>query len=398
MGSGFDRFPGRTSESPAPGPIGWGSDPLRSGSGFDRFPGRGAADPAPMPAWRQPVTAEDISRWQQALAAPAQAVPLPALDWTATLPQKPSATVLSDYGPELPPLSSPSGSTLASVVDAAEALTQPLTPLAPPDPANAQRLESAIHQAPAPVDATAADAAVTGTAARRLRPGSPVRLRHPRAPYSAAPAAVAAQPWFDRILGMADLGIGGAAKTGLDKLSAAAGARGMTNLASGLAGAGKVAAVAAPALAYGAALLPVATGAIEGYQQAGGGGAMIQGGTAGAGALVGGLLGSVVAGPGIGTVIGAGIGSALGSAGGGMLTKGAIGAVDAAQGGDRGLVGMIGNALDPILDSTYEKEQKEFLRMENSPIMVRLRDEQRKREMDLRHQQTQQILLQAYAS
>jgi hypothetical protein len=299
------------------------------------------------------------------------------------------------------------------VAEAATLLTAAHTPAASPNLPNVRNLEAAMGQ-------SGLESSNLGLSyGPRQGFGTDVDLTdsmisRPPAPAPAAPAAGGADAAvaqatarrtagagkrnaFDAALGMADLGIGGMARHGLRNTAAIALKNGMPNVARGLAGAGNVAAVAAPALAYGAALLPVATGAIEGYQQAGTGGALIQGGTAGGGALIGGLLGSALL-PGVGTVIGAGLGSALGSAGGGLLTKGAMAAVDAAEAGDGGLMGAIGNALDPILDSTFEKEQKDLLRMDNSPVMARIRDEQKLREAKARQAQTEQLLYSIYAT
>ena len=311
-----------------------------------------------------------------------------------TIRPRPQPLPEIDWGEATRPVMAAPKSALANVAEAAQLLDAPRTPMASPDPANALRLESAMGQAPA----FGTEIPLDGTLVRPgLAPASDAAAAVSNADTAVAKAAArrGGRGIFDSALGMADLGIGGLAHTGLNKGAAAALNNGMPNVARGLAGAGKFAAVAAPALAYGAALLPVATGAIEGYQQAGGGGALIQGGTAGAGALTGGLIGSAIL-PGFGTVIGAGLGAMAGSGAGGLLTKGAMGAVDAAQAGDNGVVGAIGRALDPLIDSQIEKEQKQLLRMESSPLMQKIRAQEDARKEEARANQMEQILLQSY--
>jgi len=199
----------------------------------------------------------------------------------------------------------------------------------------------------------------------------------------------------DDALGAPDLGIGGMAQRGLQRAGAAARSGGMKNLGNALYRAGGAARVLAPAAAFGGAVLPAVFGAMDGYGQAGTGGALIQGGTGAAGALAGGAIGTAIL-PGVGTVIGAGIGSMLGSGAGSGLTGLAQGAVEKAQMGDTGFMGGIGRALDPLIETDFEKEQKAVLQQMNSPAMQAIRQQERTRQEIARADQAEALLMQAY--
>lgn len=196
---------------------------------------------------------------------------------------------------------------------------------------------------------------------------------------------------IETALSSADLGIGYGAQRLFDK-GAAAVADDMPKLSRALTGMGRGARFLAPAAAFAAPLIPAATGALEGYGEAGVGGALIQGGTSAAGSVLGGmaagaLMGSAV--PGIGTVIGAGLGAIGGSLVGKGLTNLAQGAVEKAQMGDTGPMGSIGRGLDAFIDTPFEKEQKALLQQMNSPAMqaVRMQEETRRlREESARRQ------------
>jgi hypothetical protein len=198
----------------------------------------------------------------------------------------------------------------------------------------------------------------------------------------------------DSALASPDLGLGHATAEGLNKMAGALPEE-MPLLARGLRGLGGIARVAGPTAAIAGAALPVATGAMEGYGTAGTGGAVLQGGAAGIGALIGGAIGAPISG--FGAVIGAGIGSAIGNAIGGAASKGAVGLVDAANRGDTGIAGSVGRMLDPVIDSTVEHQQREVMEQENSPIMKRIRDERNAREADARYAQNMQILASLYS-
>jgi hypothetical protein len=183
--------------------------------------------------------------------------------------------------------------------------------------------------------------------------------------------------------------IGVASQQGLRDIAAALHRRGMPSVAGMAKNLAPVARWAAPAAAFGAAVgLPVITGAMEGNETAGAGGAAIQGGATALGAAVGSLIPLPV----VGTAIGAMAGNWLGSG----LAQGAAGAVEKAQQGDTGLIGNIGRALDPFVDTAFEKEQKAALQQMNSPAMQMIQEQERTRQAEARAQQAQQVLMQSY--
>lgn len=392
--SGFD--PNHVSPAPA-----WGSRWVTG----ETFP---SDTPAPRPAWERyhpaPVTTDQILNVRPGglQRSGMLMTPMPG----AAPPSGLISNALPGVGTAATAIADPWG---APTLPQLPALQASLTPNVTSNPQTAMNLDAAMGKLPSPalVDQLPTGLGATPHTARAqayLDGQAPVAanpaaandaIARASSSRSAQAAAGMKRNALDSALGMADLGVGGMAKGGLHKLGAFARANGMPGLGGALFKTGTAAAVAAPALAYGAALLPVATGAYEGYQQAGGGGAAIQGGTAAAGALTGAAIGSALL-PGVGTLIGAGIGAMGGSGLGGVLTKGAVGAVDAAAGGDTGVVGMIGRALDPIIDSSYEKEQKELIRMENSPIMQKIRDQEELRKQEARTAQVESLLLQSY--
>lgn len=199
----------------------------------------------------------------------------------------------------------------------------------------------------------------------------------------------------DRALGSLDLGLGEASRAGLIRAGAAARSAGMPHLGRGLVRLGGVARYAAPAMAAGGAVLPAVFGAMEGFNQAGVGGGVIQGGTSLGGAAAGAAIGTAIL-PGIGTAIGAGLGSMAGSGVGSALTSGAAGLVEKAQAGDTGWAGGIGRALDPFIDTAFEKQQTAALQQMNSPAMRLIRDQENARLERARADQAQAVLMQAY--
>jgi hypothetical protein len=185
--------------------------------------------------------------------------------------------------------------------------------------------------------------------------------------------------------------IGVAGKAGLNKAAGYLESKGMTNLA-GMAG--RLAPVArwgAPLAAGAAAIgLPAVMGAMSGNDKAGAGGAVLEGG----GALAGGLIGqALIPIP----FVGAGIGSMVGGMVGGGLASGAAAAVEKAQQGDTGLMGMVGRAMDPFVDTAFEKEQAATLQQMNSPAMQQIRAQEQARLSRARADQTQAALNQLYA-
>jgi hypothetical protein len=70
--------------------------------------------------------------------------------------------------------------------------------------------------------------------------------------------------------------------------------------------------------------------------------------------------------------------------------------VEKAQAGDTGLMGNIGRALDPFVDTAFEKEQKAVLQQMNSSAMQLIQEQQRTREAQARASQARQVLMQSY--
>jgi hypothetical protein len=163
-----------------------------------------------------------------------------------------------------------------------------------------------------------------------------------------------------------------------------------------MAGGSKLLGTGVQALPWVAAAAPAVMGAMEGAQS-GTGGAVIQGGGAGIGSVIGGVIGTAVAGPGLGTVVGAGLGGMLGNAAGGMGRQAAVSAVEAAQGGDTGLSGQIGRSLDGVIDTPMEIESRQMVAQMNSPAVLAIKAEERQRSAAQRAQAAQDLLMQAYA-
>jgi hypothetical protein len=194
----------------------------------------------------------------------------------------------------------------------------------------------------------------------------------------------------------ADLGIGSWIKQASANAAAGmhpTGAAGHTAKAA-LLGGGKLLGAGVQALPWVAAAAPAVMGAMEGAQS-GGGGAVIQGGGAGIGSIIGGALGAG-AGP-LGIAVGAGIGGMIGNAVGGMGRQAAVSAVEAAQGGDTGMAGQIGRSLDGVIDTPMELESRQMVAQMNSPAVLALKEEERRRSAAQRAQAAQDLLMQAYA-
>ena len=135
--------------------------------------------------------------------------------------------------------------------------------------------------------------------------------------------------------------------------------------------------------------LPAAMGAMEGNEQAGAGGAVLQGGSALAGAAIGQALIPI-------PVVGAGIGAMVGNAVGSGLTSGAQMLAEQAQKGDTGLLGGLGRVLDPVIDTSFEREQKAVQQQLNSPAMQAIRQQERARQERARADQMEALLMQSY--
>ena len=184
--------------------------------------------------------------------------------------------------------------------------------------------------------------------------------------------------------------IGVSSQQGLRNVAAALHRRGMPGLAGMAKNLAPVARWAAPAAAFGGTFaLPAITGALSGNETAGAAGAALQGGSALAGAAIGQALIPI-------PFVGAAIGSMAGNAVGGGLASGAANLVEKSQAGDTGFMGSIGQALDPFVDTAFEKEQKAVMQQMNSPAMREIKQQERTRMEQARAQQAQQLLMQSY--
>jgi hypothetical protein len=183
--------------------------------------------------------------------------------------------------------------------------------------------------------------------------------------------------------------VGVVAQSGLRNYAAMAHKAGMPGVAGMLKGLAPAARWAAPVGLFAATTgLPAVMGAIEGNEKAGVGGAVLQGGGALAGAAIGQALIPI-------PVVGAGIGAMVGNAVGSGLSGLAQGAVEKAQMGDTSFVGGIGRALDPLIDTSFEKEQKAVMQEMNSPAMQAIRQQEYLRNEQARIDQRHSLLMQA---
>jgi hypothetical protein len=184
--------------------------------------------------------------------------------------------------------------------------------------------------------------------------------------------------------------IGISSEKALVKISDALDRRRMPGLAGMAKNLAPAARWAAPAAAIGGTFaLPAITGALAGNETAGVAGAALQGGASLAGAAIGQALIPI-------PFLGAAIGSMAGNALGGGLASGAANLVEKSQAGDTGFMGGIGQALDPFVDTAFEKEQKAVMQQMNSPAMQEIKQQERTRMEQARAQQAQQLLMQSY--
>ena len=184
--------------------------------------------------------------------------------------------------------------------------------------------------------------------------------------------------------------IGRAAEGGVRNAAAMAHKAGMPGTAGMLKGLAPAARWAAPVAGFAATTgLPAVMGAIEGGQKAGTGGAVLQGGGALAGALIGQALIPV-------PFLGAGIGSMIGGAIGSGLTGGAQALAEQGQMGNTGLLGDLGRAVDPFIDTSFEREQKAVQQQLNSPAMQAIRQQETARQEQARADQMRAVLMQSY--
>lgn len=334
--------------------------------------------PGPAPA-RVAVAAPLPSPWDDAdfVAGPARAAALNPANVTAV---GPAAVQLDGPGALVVDLNRP-----LQTVEAG-----PGADIAVNTMAELQQVTDAIKNAPTADQA----AAVQGASRERRRLRQPVAPRPPRTGNASAgeegkidPAQVGAIA--DRILSAPDFGVGGLTGKALREAADNIDKQGLVTQGTRLRRLAGLLEIGVPTAALGASVaVPVMMAAGSGNEAAGGGGGLVQGGTALVGALAGGRLGT----PGrlVGGLIGGGIGGAAVGAG--------RSAVDAANGGDTGLVGGIGRALDPLLDSQREVEERQLRAQLNSPLVRQLKEDERQQ----RHQQMmdamQQQLLQSILS
>ena len=138
-------------------------------------------------------------------------------------------------------------------------------------------------------------------------------------------------------------------------------------------------------------------GGIQGYQEAGTGGAVLQGGGSALGTVAGTVIGGFAGGP-IGAMIGGTLGNMAGDALGGGLTQLGRAGMDARAAGDTGVMGAIGMAGEANgLETEARAAQREFDKMQNSPQMRAMREQQKterlQREADLLQQMYYQSLM-----
>jgi len=136
--------------------------------------------------------------------------------------------------------------------------------------------------------------------------------------------------------------------------------------------------------------VPIVTNAMEGNEKAGVGGAAIGGGVTALGGVIGGIATGF-------NPLGIAAGSALASVVAQPVVDAAVGAVDAAQGGDSGPIGTIGRILDPVITSARDREQAEVFRQLNSPVAQAIMRQQQLREMEARTAAMEHALMNAYA-
>lgn len=163
----------------------------------------------------------------------------------------------------------------------------------------------------------------------------------------------------------------------------AGGYGGMTKAGPGLANTARFGLGAARFLPY----VPVAMGAIEGSEN-GLGGAVIEGGSALAGAALGSMLM-----PGFGTALGAGAGQLFGS----VVRGAADRALSDYQAGVDNPGTHLAAALEPVFRSSQQVAEEDALKQANDPQMLAIRQEQRRRMMEAESSAYRQQLLQQAA-
>lgn len=371
-----------------------------------------AAAPAIEPVSRQLAAAERLSQASAALSDPAAPAPVAVLS-------VPEAVRLA--GVEDPFAGSYEGTAQlqrrvspAVAVEAEPVVADELKLVAHPvdAPANAVVVPDFAPEAAAGADLSLPIALETkAVAADTLDPTKPLeaaapasrsaaarRSRRQQARANASAAAGAPEQeidgaqlgeTLDRILSAPDFGLGGLSAAGLREAARGLREKNLGTQAARLERLAALSQIALPAAATAASIgIPVALAAGSGNETAGGGGALLQG----SGALMGSLVGARMGTPGrlIGGFLGGGVTGAL--VGGGRS------AVDAANAGDTGLVGSIGNALDPLLDSQREVDERQLRAQLNSPIVKQMKEDERQQRHQQMMDEMQMALMQSYLS
>jgi hypothetical protein len=406
------------------------SDALRMGL-FDHAPLRGAGDPAPIPQWGLPsgrTATEEITRWQQALGESPNSM------ISAAVSRRNGPGIGVEDGLNYDPLVLSGSSANAYKIESSlsSPLQQPMRAAsggATLDPVSVGMVGADLAGTAMELGLSRPTAVVNSGPALGVvqRPATGLSLNRPLASFDSGPALTVSDPaaaianvsgggpgtstakgnatiaraaagrsgsgalqGFDRMLAHPGQSLGLAAEGGVRNLAAMADRAKMPNAAVMLKGLAPAARWAAPVAGFAATTgLPAVLGAVEGNAKAGAGGAVLQGGGALAGALVGQALIPV-------PFLGAAVGSMVGNAIGGGLTSGAQAAAEKAQQGDTGLLGNIGRAVDPFIDTAYEREQKVVQQQLNSPAMQAIQQQERARLERARADQTSALLMQAY--
>lgn len=201
----------------------------------------------------------------------------------------------------------------------------------------------------------------------------------------------AANPQFlkvvDQLASMPDFGAGAIINDWAKRAAEEARRGGADNLAGQLDRAGGAAGFLLPAAAGLASVgVPLALAASGGNEQAGGGGAAINAAGAGLGMLAGSGMGP------IGRVVGGLAGGALG----GGVTGIAQGLVTAKQTGDTGIAGQLGSALDPMIMSEREMQERQLMAEINSPAVQALQERSRQERHNRNMEMLQAALIQSY--
>ena len=302
----------------------------------------------------------------------------------------------------------------APVVDplaaAAQVLNQPgpppgatYGPALPPGMVDPDARPAVAATAPAVAATAPAEQAIKRQGKRRVvrpsaRAAAPVAENLSRAGAAGAASGINAGALLDGVFMLGpDLGTGHLARNGAAALAKTL-RPGAPVAARAVAGMGRMAGVALPVLGTAALAAGPVMAAMEGNETAGGGGALVQGGSAAAGAIAGGILGLAtggIASPLLAT-IGAGIGGAAGGGIGKAVLPGLQDAVDSYEGGSGNPIGQIGKMLG--VKGQMAAEADAIARMENSPAMKAIKAQEKLRESKERNKMMETLYMQALLS